>query len=59
MHPLPIRQACDVGLKSVESHLATCAVIDLDPVAAGIVELPEKSPHRSIRQRVKSVKSQR
>jgi REP element-mobilizing transposase RayT len=47
-----------IAILDEESLLATCAYIDLNPVAAGIVEVPEKSPHTSITQRVKSVKSQ-
>ena len=35
-----------------ESLLATCAYIDLNPVAAGIAEVPEASEHTSIKQRV-------
>jgi hypothetical protein len=41
-----------------EESLATCAYIDLNPVAAGIALLPEASPHTSINQRVESVKAQ-
>ncbi len=47
-----------IAILDEESLLATCAYIDLNPVAAGIVEVPEKSPHTSITQRVKSVKAQ-
>ncbi len=47
-----------IAILDEESLLATSAYIDLNPVAAGIVEVPEKSPHTSITQRVKSVKSQ-
>ncbi len=47
-----------IAILDEESLLATCAYIDLNPVAAGIVEVPEKGPHTSITQRVKSVKSQ-
>ena len=42
-----------------EALLATCAYIDLNPVAAGIVEVPEASPHTSITTRVEHVKAQR
>jgi len=35
-----------------EALLATCAYIDLNPVAAGIAELPEDSPYTSLHQRV-------
>jgi REP element-mobilizing transposase RayT len=38
--------------------LATCAYIDLNPVAAGIVDVPEASPHTSITTRVEHVKEQ-
>ena len=41
-----------------ESLLATCAYIDLNPVAAGIAEVPEASPHTSINQRIEAVKAQ-
>jgi len=34
-----------------ESLLATCAYIDLNPVAAGIAEVPETSKHTSIKER--------
>ena len=37
-----------IAILDEESLLATCAYIDLNPVAAGIVEVPEKSPHTSI-----------
>ncbi len=35
-----------------------CAYIDLNPVAAGIVEVPEASPHTSVTTRVEHVKAQ-
>ncbi len=38
--------------------LATCAYIDLNPVAAAIAEVPETSAHTSIKQRVEHVKEQ-
>src|SRR5271157_1997820 len=41
-----------------ESLLATCASIDLNPVAAGIAEFPEASKHTSIKQRGEHVKEQ-
>jgi REP element-mobilizing transposase RayT len=47
-----------VAILDEESLLATCAYIDLNPVAAGIVSVPEQSPHTSISQRVDSVKTQ-
>jgi len=40
-----------------EALLATCAYIDLNPVAAGISDLPETSEHTSIRQRVEHAAS--
>jgi len=47
-----------VAILDEESLLATCAYIDLNPVAAGLVEVPEASPHTSITERVEHVKSQ-
>jgi hypothetical protein len=38
--------------------LAVCAYIDLNPVAAGIAEVPEASEHTSIKERVEHVKAQ-
>ena len=35
-----------------ESLLATCAYIDLNPVAAGIAAVPEASPYTSVKARV-------
>jgi hypothetical protein len=46
-----------VAILDEESPLATCAYIDLNPAAAGIAEVPEASPHTSIKERVESVKS--
>jgi hypothetical protein len=40
------------------SLLATCAYIDLNPVAAGIAVVPEASPHTSVTARVEHVKAQ-
>ena len=39
-----------VAILDEESLLATCAYIDLNPVAAGIAEVPEASAHTSIKQ---------
>ena len=39
-----------------EALLATCAYIDLNPVAAGIAATPEASVHTSVCQRVRHVK---
>src|ERR1700730_5166704 len=47
-----------VAILDEESLLATCAYIDLNPVAAGIVEVPEASPHTSIKTRVENAKDQ-
>ncbi len=47
-----------VAVLDEESLLATCAYIDLNPVAAGIVEVPEESPHTSVTTRVEHAKSQ-
>lgn len=46
-----------IAVLDMEALLATCAYIDLNPVAAGIAESPEKSRHTSIRQRVKHVRA--
>jgi len=48
-----------VAILDEESLLATCAYIDLNPVAAGIVKVPEASPHTSIKTRVEHVKAQK
>ena len=50
------------GYKSIaildeEVLLATCAYIDLNPVAAGFAAAPETSKHTSIRQRVRHVRA--
>ena len=47
-----------VAVLDEEALLATCAYIDLNPVAAGIVDVPEASPHTSITERVEHVKAQ-
>ena len=47
-----------VAILDEESLLAICAYIDLNPVAAGIVDVPEASPHTSIKTRVEHVKDQ-
>ena len=47
-----------VAILDDESLLATCTYIDLNPVAAGIAEVPEASPHTSITTRVEHVKAQ-
>ncbi len=47
-----------VAILDEESLLATCAYIDLNPVAAGIAEVPEASEHTSIKERVNHVTAQ-
>ncbi len=47
-----------VAVLDEESLLATCAYIDLNPVAAGIAEVPETSKHTSVKERVDHVKAQ-
>ncbi|HMP78649.1 MAG TPA: hypothetical protein PKD54_04305, partial [Pirellulaceae bacterium] len=45
-----------IAVLDEESLLATCAYIDLNPVAAGIASTPEASKHTSLRQRVQHAK---
>ena len=47
-----------VAILDEESLLATCTYIDLNPVAAGIAQVPESSDHTSIKERVEHVKAQ-
>jgi hypothetical protein len=47
-----------VAILDEESLPATCAYIDLNPVAAGIAVVPETSPHTSITTRVEQVNTQ-
>jgi REP element-mobilizing transposase RayT len=47
-----------VAVLDEECLLATCAYIDLNPVAAGIAAAPEASPYTSIKTRVQHVKDQ-
>jgi hypothetical protein len=47
-----------VAILDEESLLAVCAYIDLNPVAAGIAEVPETSKHTSIKERVDHVDTQ-
>ena len=44
-----------IAILDEEVLLSVCAYIDLNPVAAGIVALPEDSPHTSIKERVEHV----
>jgi len=46
-----------IAILDDEALLSVCAYIDLNPVAAGIVALPEESPHTSIKERVEHVKA--
>ena len=46
-----------IAILDEEALLATCAYIDLNPVAAGIAATPETSRHTSVRQRVRHVKA--
>ena len=46
-----------IAILDEEALLSVCAYIDLNPMAAGIVALPEESPHTSIKERVDHVKS--
>jgi hypothetical protein len=47
-----------IAVLDEEALLATCAYIDLNPVAAGIAQVPEASPHTSVTTRVEHVKAQ-
>src|SRR5271157_1456914 len=47
-----------VAVLDEEALLAVCAYIDLNPVAAGIAEVPETSEHTSIKERVEHVAAQ-
>lgn len=46
-----------IAILDEEALLATCAYIDLNPVAAGVAATPEGSRHTSARQRVKHAKA--
>jgi REP element-mobilizing transposase RayT len=46
-----------IGILDEASLLATCAYIDLNPVAAGAATTPEESPHTSFHARVKHCRS--
>ena len=46
-----------IAILDEEALLATCAYIDLNPVAAGVARTPETSPHTSVRQRVQHARS--
>lgn len=44
-----------IAILDEEALLATCAYIDLNPLAAGLAQTPEASKHTSIRQRITHV----
>ena len=46
-----------IAILDEQALLATCAYIDLNPVAAGIATTPEAAPHTSIKQRVDHVRN--
>jgi hypothetical protein len=52
------RRVKSVAILDDESLLATCAYIDLNPVAAGIAVVPEASSHTSVTTRVEHVNAQ-
>ena len=47
-----------IAILDDEALLATCASIDLNPVAAGLAAVPESGAHTSIKQRVEHVTAQ-
>lgn len=47
-----------IGILDEEALLATCAYIDLNPVAAGIAKVPEAGEHTSIKQRAEHAQAQ-
>lgn len=47
-----------IAILDEEALLATCAYIDLNPLAAGLAATPEASEHTSIRQRVQHAEQQ-
>ena len=51
------RRFKSVAILDEESLLATCTYIDLNPVAGGIVKVPEASPNTSITTRVEHAKA--
>jgi hypothetical protein len=52
------RRFKSVAILDEEALLAVCAYIDLNPLAAGIVPVPESSPHTSIKTRLEHVEQQ-
>ena len=47
-----------IAILDDEALLATCAYIDLNPVAAGVAATPETSPHTSVQQRVEHAQAE-
>ena len=47
-----------IAILDDEALLATCAYIDLNPVAAGMAATPEASPHTSVRSRVEHCRAE-
>lgn len=47
-----------IAVLDEEALLATCAYIDLNPVAAGVAATPETSKHTSVRQRVQHARDE-
>ena len=47
-----------IAILDEEALLATCAYIDLNPVAAGVATTPETSKHTSVRQRVQHARDE-
>ena len=47
-----------IAVLDEEALLATCAYIDLNPVAAGVAATPEDSPYTSVRRRVEHCQQQ-
>ena len=47
-----------IAVLDEEALLATSVYVDLNPVAAGLAQAPESSPHTSVKQRVDHVESQ-
>jgi hypothetical protein len=52
------RRFKSVAVLDEAALLTVCAYIDLNPVAAGVVPVPEASPHTSIKTRVEHVQEQ-
>lgn len=48
-----------IGLLDEEAIVSACAYVDLNPVAAGIADLPENSQFTSIRQRISHIRGKK